>query len=364
MKKTKTKLVLAIADSKAGGAQKYVLDIAMYLKKKNLDVEVWCPRGPLFGKLSKNNLNVLQVNFNLRNIFKLRKLLKKNSSLVINTNLLGTTFYIWLASLFSIDKIKIVSTLHNPIIYKTLNWKKRFLFPLVLKLISNKIDIFIGVSKYMCSQITHYTNCKCECVSTAVILSEFPIINNYREKENYNVGIIGRLSSEKGHIYFIRAAEIICQKRDDVIFYIVGDGELREELERMVCDLGLSSKVVFTGFMDDVNTVRLDMDVVVVPSLFEGGNSYTLLEAMAMGIPVVASSVGGILDVLTNEKYGLLVAPQDSSAIAEAVLKLIDDRIMAQNIAINAREKVEEAYNFSRNAEKYVNILIGGEQKI
>lgn len=136
------------------------------------------------------------------------------------------------------------------------------------------------------------------------------------------IGIVGRLVPVKGHCYFLEAAQNVLQKDASVHFVIVGDGELRAELEQYADELQIGSHVHFLGFRPNAPDLFLDLDLVALSSLNEG-TPVTVIEAMASGKPVVATQVGGVGDLVQHERNGLLVPPKDSTALADGMLRIL-----------------------------------------
>ena len=141
-------------------------------------------------------------------------------------------------------------------------------------------------------------------------------------KGNIVVGTTGRLTHVKGHGYLIEAAGKILDVRLDTTFVFLGDGELLNELKDMVTKLDIEENVKFLGWRDDVAEVMSVFDVFVLPSLNEGMGR-VLVEAMALGKPIVASDVGGIPDLVVNGENGFLVPVGDVGALADAINRLI-----------------------------------------
>jgi glycosyltransferase involved in cell wall biosynthesis len=133
------------------------------------------------------------------------------------------------------------------------------------------------------------------------------------------VGIIGRLVPIKNHELFLAAASRVSQARPEVRFVIVGDGERRAALEALVGQLGLADRVWFAGWRDDLPRIYADLDALVISSNNEG-TPVSIIEAMAARVPVVATEVGGVPDLLRDGQLGTLVPPEDAEALAEAIL--------------------------------------------
>jgi len=140
----------------------------------------------------------------------------------------------------------------------------------------------------------------------------------------YVIGYIGRLSGEKGLTYLVEAVAKIRDAAVPVKLLIVGDGPERENLEQQVKDINLGNMVTFAGFQTDIENWLPALDVFTLPSLTEG-TPMALLEAMAAGVPVIATAVGGVPKVVTDGVDGLLVPPENVGAISEKILWLKDD---------------------------------------
>jgi glycosyltransferase involved in cell wall biosynthesis len=139
----------------------------------------------------------------------------------------------------------------------------------------------------------------------------------------------------------------VLARAPDVEFVLVGDGPLRPKLEEQARSLGIEASVRFLGLRSDVADILRDSDVFVRPSLTEG-MSLTVLEAMACGLPVVVTPVGGTSEVVTDGANGCLVAPGDVSALSAALLKLADDARLRRRLGRNGRALVERQYGWSR----------------
>ena len=135
------------------------------------------------------------------------------------------------------------------------------------------------------------------------------------------ISIVARLVPVKGHTYFLDAAKYVLEKYPDARFLVVGDGELRPELERYAYDTGISKQIDFLGFRRDLPEIYADLDVVVLSSLNEG-LPVTLIEAMAAATPVVAAQVGGVGDLVEHEKTGILAPPKNSRALADGICQI------------------------------------------
>jgi glycosyltransferase involved in cell wall biosynthesis len=166
---------------------------------------------------------------------------------------------------------------------------------------------------------------------------------------------VGRLSREKAHVDLIEAFKRLRQTNVDlsVKLIIVGDGPERSRLEARVELTGLKERVVFTGQVNDVQPFYAIADVFVLPSRSEGSPN-VLLEAMAANLPIVASAVGGVPEMVVNDESALLVQPNDPASLAAAISDLLSDKVLAQRLAANAAGLVDTQYD----PESYVRSLV------
>jgi glycosyltransferase involved in cell wall biosynthesis len=161
------------------------------------------------------------------------------------------------------------------------------------------------------------------------------------------VGNVARLAEQKGQRYLLEAAAELPEAR----FAIVGDGELRDELERHTAELGLDENVLFTGARDDVPDLLASFAVFAFPSLFEG-LCLAVIEAQAAGVPVVATPVGGIRETVVDGETGLLVPPRDPKALAQAIRRLLEDPELAARLATEAQKRARERFSRERMVER------------
>lgn len=166
------------------------------------------------------------------------------------------------------------------------------------------------------------------------------------------IGLVGRLSPEKGVDILLSA---LCQLRaagDDCALVIVGDGPERGRLKDFVTRNGLSDAVLFVGYVEGAGALIPRFDFLAIPSRTEG-LPMTLLEAMAAGVPVIASRVGQIGRVLDEGRCGVLIQPGDTVALTAGIRRLIQDEAYRESLAAGARLRVIDNYGISRTAGRY-----------
>ncbi len=176
------------------------------------------------------------------------------------------------------------------------------------------------------------------------------------------IGIIGRLVPVKGHDALLRAMPGVLAKVPSARLLIIGDGPDRQILETRAHELGLSGYVFFAGQVTDVYAALRAVDVCAMPSLSEG-LPYALLEAMAMGKPVVASAVGGLAETLRHCENGVLVRPSDAQALTKALVSVLTDPLLVETIVRGGRKTIK-TFDIASHIDRLVTIyraLAAGE---
>jgi glycosyltransferase involved in cell wall biosynthesis len=157
------------------------------------------------------------------------------------------------------------------------------------------------------------------------------------------VGVVARLEPEKGHRTLLAAWPLVLAAVPNTWLLVVGEGSEQDSLEAQADILGISGRVVFTGRREDVPAVTAALDVSVLPSYREA-QGLSVLEAMALSRPVVASAVGGIPEMIEDGVSGLLVPPHDCEALAAAIVRLLTDHPLADTIARRGHDLVHERF--------------------
>ena len=177
-------------------------------------------------------------------------------------------------------------------------------------------------------------------------------------KESYGAGAItlvhvGRFNAQKNHGGLLQAFRKILARFPDSRLNLLGDGELRQEVETLAAELGIAENVQFLGSQSNVYPYLHKADIFLLPSHYEG-MPMTIIEAMGTGLPIAASAVGGVPDMLTHRESGLLTSP-DPEEFSRAVLELMEDEALRETLGRNAKR---ESIRFSAGhmAEEYVKV--------
>lgn len=174
------------------------------------------------------------------------------------------------------------------------------------------------------------------------------------DRNRFNVGIVGRVDEVKGHMFLLRAVESLSDL-SDLQVHVIGDGPLEAQLREFCLAHRLESKVRFWGFRENIHELMRGLDVLVMPSLHEG-LPYTLLEAMYLRIPVIASAVGGLREVLRDEENALLVAPTNYQELANAMRRFHDDRELRERLVRWAFADVASRFMIADMAQIYAKV--------
>jgi glycosyltransferase involved in cell wall biosynthesis len=165
------------------------------------------------------------------------------------------------------------------------------------------------------------------------------------------VTVVGRLHEQKGHCYLLESLPAVFQKHPQLQVFLVGDGPLRDPLERQASDLGIIGNVAFTGYKSNIQDWIAISDLIVLPSLWEG-LPLVLIEASAMGKPVIATAVDGSPEVIVHGKTGLIVPPKDSAELGKAVDALLSDKHLREEMGKQGRQFVLENFRIETQIEK------------
>jgi L-malate glycosyltransferase len=169
------------------------------------------------------------------------------------------------------------------------------------------------------------------------------------------VGNVAALVPHKGQKHLVAAAARVVRLLPDTRFVILGDGELRESLERQIKDLGLERHVVLGGFRTDVIGLLKSFDLFVMSSITEGLGT-SILDAMACGKAVVGTRTGGIPEAVEDEVTGLLVPPHDEGAMATAIVRLLQDHALRASLAAAGRARAAEYFGVDRMVNETLNV--------
>jgi glycosyltransferase involved in cell wall biosynthesis len=373
MKKAQSKLVLVIADSGLGGGTSHVLSLLKNVDKDKFETHLICPAGYL-SKTAKQLRDVEVYNismhskFDLVSFLQLRETIEKIQSegnpfgpMIVHAHGQRAGLFSAFAARKSIRKIY---TEHNfDDTYQLKNPINNFIQKSILKAVCHRYDLIIAVSEavktYLVSRRFADPN-EVIVMPNGIDLSVWSGLKKTHKIDTANrhpvVGTVGSLVAKKGQKFLIQAFAQFTKKYPLARLEIVGDGPEKASLQEMVYEMQLTKNVSFLGSQKDVAPIVSKWDVFTLPSISETFG-IVLLEAMALGIPVIATKVGGIPDIITNGKNGLLVESKDSIALCKAMEKILDHPAMAAELKRNGEKRIAD-FDITKIVEKIENIYL------
>lgn len=231
---------------------------------------------------------------------------------------------------------------------------QRQMLPLTLE-----ADCMVAINKKIVDELTevNVSPDRIVVIPNGVELNGTGHKTDYSFNETVTLLFVGRLHPQKGLAVLLPAFQQVLQARPDLNWrlWLLGDGLLRPELEARAGQLGIAHALKFWGKVDDVPGYLARADLFVLPSRSEG-MSNALLEAMAYGLPCVATCISGNIDLIQDGQNGLLVPPGDETALANGILQLAADRALRQKVGSAAYQTVKNEYSLDRVAQKYIKL--------
>lgn len=356
--------VLHVAESGGwAGGETYLLKLAATLDRRRFRLAVVVPeRGPLATRLDALGVPTWEVPLTRRlvsisTLWRLITLLRREHPAIVQSHGARTNVYTRLAGRFAGVPI-VLSTVHNSLFDYGIGALRRRIYVLAERITSPLAYRIIAVSHAVTHDLIHRYGIRADRVVTiqngidatafasqrphASVLEEFGL-----ETEDRLIGIAGRMTSQKGHDLLFHALRRLVPRFPRLRCLIIGDGPLEPWLKWQAQELGLTSHCIFTGARSDVADLLSVLDIAVLPSRSEG-LPFVLLEAMALGKPVVATRVGGNAEVIEDGKTGLLTPPEDSDAIADAIAFLLAHPDEAARMGELGRQRVREQFSLKR----------------
>jgi glycosyltransferase involved in cell wall biosynthesis len=347
------RVVEVLATGTNGGAQEHVVGLVNRLDRSRFDVSVVAlSPGSTVRKLTRSGFDVLvldepddaiAVGALAAHLVDVRPDILHNH--MYRAELVGTRAAIGLAEVGH-RRPYVVSTVHSSRVRSEEDRE-------MLRVLTPHMDQLIAVSTMIEAKLEQEgrTGAPVRRIYNGVDLSRYDhtepcctLAEEYgMEPGSQIVGVVARLEPEKGHPTLLEAWPAVLRSVPDVYLLIVGEGSRREALEALARELRIAHRVVFTGRRDDVPSVTAALDVAVLPSYREA-QGLSILEALALSRPVVASNVGGIPEVITDGMNGLLVPPHDPDALAAAIVRLLRDHPLADTLGRAGHDMVHDRF--------------------
>ena len=376
-KEGKIKVVQIVSDGYLSGAAVHVLGVLKNLNKDKFEIYLICPRGFLSERareIEGVNVRVFEFKskFDFLGIWRLREILGDIQAKGVPFSPMIVHAHGPRAGL--IGRMATTNSMHK--VYSEHIWvheyhlENRFLEffqKIVTKRLNFRSDLVIAVSRAVYNFVVESKMApkkRVKIIPNGIDVSDYknkPQEARHRNLNRYApvIGSVGNLNHQKGFFYLISAMKIVLERYPLATLEVVGEGEERGELLALTRELGLSRHVTFWGRQENPKRIMKNWDVYACSSKSETFG-LSVLEAMAMGIPVVATKVGGIGEFVNNEKTGILVNAEDEEGLARGILEILAKPVLGAKFSVEGRKKAEE-YDWKkvikRFEEEYTNLI-------
>lgn len=347
-----------------GGAEQVLIRIVKELQSRGIQCEVLLLKDTwLADELRKNHINTyilpLKRSFHPLWMVKVIQYIKKR-----NINCLHSHEFAMNCHSAIISRclgLNCVTTVHGKNYY-TDTYLRRYMYKIV-SLITNMVAVSDDIKEYLVNKV-NISPKNITVIKNGIITNKRSYDLNIRTKIRNELGVagttiligaIGNLYPVKGHIYLLKAINLIVKKQNNIHLIIAGRGKEENNLRKYIEDNNLSDYITLLGYRDDVAELLSAIDIFVMPSISEG-LPMALLEAMVVGKPVVVSNVGGMPEVVMNRNTGILYEYNDYENLAYSIIELINDDELRNNISMNAKNLVKNKYSFNEMIDKYIEL--------
>lgn len=355
-------VLFLIYDLERGGPELRLLDFAKYFPESiNMHICVTSEKLTLLGKFRDLNVRtkvvpIIKPYLSFLKILKILSFYKTNNVKIINAY--------DLKGLMIASTIKMTTLFKSKIIYHNVNSLIQFSNSqlLLFRLISKLSDAFICNSKFSKNELQKLVpRTKIHIIYNGLnqlLFTKNPLLRKQTrsnldiQKDDVVIGIIANFRKQKNYPFLLTAFEILSSKYCYLKLLCVGGGEYLEQSKAIVKSRNLKRKVIFTGYTEKVLECLSAIDLLVLPSLWEGLPN-ALLQAMSMEIPVVVSNVGGCSEIVHHRVNGILFRSNDSRNFIRHLEELINDRTLANKLGHRARRSVEEKFSMDRMINEY-----------
>lgn len=366
MNKGKVKVLYIITGLTIGGAEILLLNLIKSINRDIFDCSVLYLKNKSelneeFSKIDVKIYNNAKYSFfNPCKYYEIYKIIKGNNIDILHTHLVHSNLIGRIIGSLAGAKC-IINSEHN-----TSNWqKKNFLLINFYKYTLKYVDIIHCISNSVKYKVNEFIGGeKLKVIYNGIDIEDFQSKEQKELKDRLLlqqsypiIGCVSRLDRRKGIEYLIKAVKILKEDYVNIKLLLVGDGPERERLSRLVIEFDLTKQVIFTGKIAEVQKYLQLFDLFILPSLQEG-LSIAIIEAMASGVPVIASEVDGIPEVITNNSDGILIPPENESEIAYAAKRILEDRNLMNKLVNNAYTKVRNRFDIKKVAIKFQELYL------
>lgn len=376
------KILFLITKGNFGGAQRYVYDLATHLPKEQFEAVVACGTKEgttLIQKLSEKNIRTIGLEssereINLKNdlttVKEIIKLIKIEQPHILHLNsskigLLGALAALFLKLRAPGFKLKVIFTSHG----WAFNEEHRSLFSKIIFYTAHYLTVVVCDKTIAVSEKT-----KRDIVWLPFIKNKIKVVHNgiekfktltkkdcaailkKEDKDQKIILTIAELHPNKGIDVALRGLALLPEKvKEKIIYYIAGSGEEKDKLEKLTANLGLNKFVHFLGFVENAKSILPGADIVLVPSRTEN-LPFAVLEPGLYGLPIIATSVGGIPEIIKDMRNGILVHPRNPKEIAEAIIYMLHHKERTKEFGVEIKNTVTNFFSFEKMLEETINV--------
>lgn len=352
-----SKIAMIISSSISGGAQVLMANVAENLNKK-MDLIAICPTGFLSNKLREMNIRTIETEVCFSKMCFIRNKVLEwagDDDCIVNPSLFGASFLC--AWAFRNDrKCHVFAWLHNPIIRDDLGFIKQQAYILITKLIGRYSEI-IGVgSPELKKDVLFLTKKEPVYLENRVPNKLPPRDSFYNGKRPLKVCFVGRLATEKRIDLFVGAAKLAHDTGADIDFFMAGDGPLKESVTSYILTNNLSGNVHLVGYVKDINSFLIGMDVLMITSDYEN-SPLVVLEAMNASLAVIAGNVVGIPHLIKNGIDGVVTKDHTEKGFAKQLLALYEKPQLVEKLGRNGYKKSITDFSFDKFVDTFLNAI-------
>lgn len=361
------RVLIVIPTLGIGGGEKLAIDIVLNLNLQKCEVlllSLFPKMGTVFENIIKENgikikyLNK-KIGFDPKVIIEFAKLVREYKPHIIHTHL-NVVPYVLPATIFYGIKNRF-HTVHSVANMESTGFLKKLMKVTYRFFSFTPVAICDFVKTTICEEYG-LPDERVPCIYNGVNTEMFNRIEKKKNINYFNFITTGRMQHVKNHKLLINAFSDVAKKHENVILTILGDGELRLDIEKQIKELSLEEKVILKGVVSNVPVELNEADVYIMTSNYEG-LPLSVLEAMACGLPIVTTKAGGVIDIVKQDQNGLLIDVGNREQLVKAMSKLIEDVKLRQQFG-EVSFNMSKQYDIQVCSKKYENLYLSSKDNI
>ena len=363
--------VLHITQATIGGTLEYLKLFFNHINKDEYEVYLACPSyGPMKKEIEDMGVKVyplemtreISLKDDLNSFMEMKKLIKRVNPDIVHLHSSKAGVLGKVASY--LNKIPCIYNAHGWSFSMNVSDKKKKVYSLIEKYTSLFCDKIVNISEYehnLAKQYNIASDKKMITIHNGIDIEKYDKSNYSRKdtlkelgipQECFIVGMVARISEQKDPIKFIEIAKEVCRVIENAYFVLVGDGELRNQVDKLITKYNLKGRVKITGWVNDVNKYISVFDIGILTSRWEGFG-LVLTEYMAAKKPIVASYTGGIPELIEDNYNGILVDINDTSKFVKSIIELKDNDTLKNKYVENSSYILDNKFNIKNVVEKH-----------